>query len=104
MTDQINHRAEAADWLDTAARSEAAAEDHPAHEAVRLTYATVEALIGIGHALLAAFPADPFEGLPPASAPVWQEDRRPHSRACGFRVHPHGNACHSNCPTCGGQT
>lgn len=30
-------------------------------------------------------------------------DNRPHSRACGHRWHPHGDACHSNCPTCGGK-
>ncbi len=28
------------------------------------------------------------------------EDDRPHSRACGWRKHDHGSACHSNCPTC----
>lgn len=28
-------------------------------------------------------------------------DDRPHSRACGFRRHPHGPECHPNCPTCG---
>lgn len=27
----------------------------------------------------------------------------PHSRACGMLEHPHGPACHSNCPTCGGR-
>jgi hypothetical protein len=26
----------------------------------------------------------------------------PHSRACGFRAHEHGSACHRNCPTCQG--
>lgn len=26
----------------------------------------------------------------------------PHSRACGWRPHEHGPACHKNCPTCGG--
>lgn len=31
------------------------------------------------------------------------EDRRPHSRACGWRRHDHGAECHSNCPTCGGR-
>lgn len=30
-------------------------------------------------------------------------DQRPHSRACGWRAHPHGSACHANCPTCGGR-
>lgn len=29
-------------------------------------------------------------------------DTRPHSRACGWRLHDHGPACHRNCPTCGG--
>ena len=29
-------------------------------------------------------------------------DSRPHSRACGWRAHPHGSACHPNCPTCHG--
>lgn len=28
-------------------------------------------------------------------------DNRPHSRACGIHPHPHGAACHRNCPTCG---
>lgn len=26
----------------------------------------------------------------------------PHSRACGFRTHPHGSECATNCPTCNG--
>ena len=30
------------------------------------------------------------------------EQQEPHSRACGYRAHPHGPECHSNCPTCGG--
>ena len=30
-------------------------------------------------------------------------DRRPHSRACGWRKHDHGVDCSSNCPTCGGK-
>jgi predicted Zn-ribbon and HTH transcriptional regulator len=25
----------------------------------------------------------------------------PHCRACGIGDHPHGERCHSNCPTCG---
>lgn len=25
----------------------------------------------------------------------------PHSRACGWKQHSHGTACHANCPTCG---
>ena len=29
-------------------------------------------------------------------------DQRPHSRACGMISHPHGAACHPNCPTCHG--
>lgn len=32
-----------------------------------------------------------------------KDDRRPHSRACGWRPHPHGTECHTNCPTCGGR-
>lgn len=28
----------------------------------------------------------------------------PHSRACGIRKHDHGDACHSNCPTCHGES
>lgn len=33
------------------------------------------------------------------------KDRRPHSRACGIRIHPHGVECSSDCPTCrGGHT
>lgn len=35
--------------------------------------------------------------------PSVEIDRRPHSRACGWRQHPHGSACSVNCPTCGGQ-
>jgi hypothetical protein len=31
------------------------------------------------------------------------EDRRPHSRACGAWKHPHGTACSTNCPTCHGK-
>lgn len=27
----------------------------------------------------------------------------PHSRACGILPHAHGNACHSNCRSCGGR-
>lgn len=30
------------------------------------------------------------------------EDRRPHSRACGWKNHPHGRECASDCPTCRG--
>ena len=30
-------------------------------------------------------------------------DRRPHSRACGFRPHEHGTSCSPDCPTCHGQ-
>jgi hypothetical protein len=30
------------------------------------------------------------------------DDRRPHSRACGWELHEHGPACHRNCPTCHG--
>lgn len=29
-------------------------------------------------------------------------DKRPHSRACGIRLHPHGRLCARDCPTCGG--
>jgi hypothetical protein len=29
-------------------------------------------------------------------------DTRPHSRACGWGLHPHGTACHRTCPTCHG--
>ena len=28
-------------------------------------------------------------------------DPSPHSRACGWRAHPHGPECSTNCPTCG---
>lgn len=31
------------------------------------------------------------------------EDQRPHSRACGWRNHPHGPECSTNCPTCHGR-
>lgn len=30
-------------------------------------------------------------------------DPQSHSRACGFRRHPHGEECSRNCPTCYGQ-
>lgn len=30
-------------------------------------------------------------------------DKRPHSRACVFMAHPHGNTCSDNCPTCHGK-
>ena len=29
-------------------------------------------------------------------------DPSPHSRACGWRAHPHGPECSTNCPTCHG--
>lgn len=29
-------------------------------------------------------------------------DKRPHSRACGWRQHEHGRSCSTNCPTCHG--
>ena len=29
-------------------------------------------------------------------------DPNPHSRACGWRAHPHGPECSTNCPTCHG--
>jgi hypothetical protein len=91
----VDHRAEAEKWL-------AKAEDHRADGANR----TLWSRFAIAHALLAAFPADDFSAddfeVLPTSTPVSQEDQRPHSRACGYQVHPHGNACHSNCPTCGG--
>lgn len=28
------------------------------------------------------------------------KDPRPHSRACGFKSHPHGKGCAKDCPTC----
>lgn len=31
------------------------------------------------------------------------QSRWPHSRACGMRCPGHGQACHSNCPTCEGR-
>lgn len=34
--------------------------------------------------------------------PVAPRDRRPHSRACGWKSHPHGTQCSDNCPTCHG--
>jgi hypothetical protein len=66
MTDQpIDHRAEAANWL------EAAQDGYfltPPDER-RDDWALTAALIGIGHALLAAFPDDDggWEGLPPGT-------------------------------------
>lgn len=37
------------------------------------------------------------------SASSWPVlDRRPHSRACGIRQHPHGPQCARDCPTCVG--
>lgn len=38
-------------------------------------------------------------GLP---APIWAKDERPHSRACGIKIHEHGAACAPDCPTCAG--
>ena len=35
-----------------------------------------------------------------ADAPT--PDPSPHSRACGWRAHPHGPECSTNCPTCHG--
>lgn len=32
------------------------------------------------------------------------DDHRPHSRSCGINAHPHGTACGTDCPTCGGKT
>jgi hypothetical protein len=29
-----------------------------------------------------------------------QRDQRPHSRACGWRWHPHNEECAADCPTC----
>lgn len=50
-------------------------------------------------------------GLRFAAAPVSLEavkaetaDRRPHSRACGFRKHEHGTDCNPNCQTCHGRS
>jgi hypothetical protein len=105
MNDRIDHRAEAEALLTEVG-------GHLFHDSDYAAPAGIcKALLGIGHALLATFPddngTDPFydddggwEGLP-TSAPVWQEDRRPHSRACGAHAHPHGPDCDRNCPTCG---
>lgn len=32
-----------------------------------------------------------------------EQDRRPHSRACGISCPGHGTSCHASCPTCGGK-
>lgn len=48
-------------------------------------------------------PTGPPVPLPPPGSVPPPPDRRPHSRACGWRHHEHGTACHSNCPTCGGK-
>ena len=29
-----------------------------------------------------------------------EKDTRPHSRSCGYVIHPHGIQCKSDCPTC----
>lgn len=29
-----------------------------------------------------------------------KKDERPHSRACGMLIHPHGIQCKPDCPTC----
>lgn len=34
--------------------------------------------------------------------PHEDDDRRPHSKACGWQAHDHGSACSTNCPTCHG--
>lgn len=41
------------------------------------------------------------DGVPGETITV---DTRPHSRACGWRMHKHGRDCHKNCPTCGGMS
>lgn len=50
-------------------------------------------------AQLAALAVHP---LPSSCAPETEEpsDDRPHSRACGYRRHPHGPLCAVDCPTC----
>jgi hypothetical protein len=72
MTDQPDHRAEAEKWLERAAmvirnhaHTPVAEEARAAAEYGRV--ARTFSLIGIGHAILAAFPDDDggWEGLPP---------------------------------------
>jgi hypothetical protein len=85
MSDRIDHRAEAEGLLVDAERC---------LDNVDIDREPIAcALVGILHVLL----AHTGEGLPTRETP------RPHSRACGFRAHPHGPECHPNCPTCGGQ-
>jgi hypothetical protein len=110
MTDQPDHRAEAVRWLIAAEGRDILSHDEEPGRTDGSPDAIVAALIGIGHAILAAFPDDDggWEGLPPGDVEVNElgyvggaEDRRPHSRACGPLAHPHGPRCHYNCPTCG---
>lgn len=55
---------------------------------------------GTGGRHEAANMACPSYGIS-GSAQSWPQVG-PHSRACGMALHPHGAACHSNCPTCHG--
>lgn len=38
--------------------------------------------------------------VPGWNAPYPPKDQRPHSRACGIKIHEHGPACTPDCPTC----
>lgn len=33
---------------------------------------------------------------------IYDKNESSHSRACQMKTHPHGKACHPNCPTCHG--
>ena len=62
-----------------------------AKEALRFMAGVVRSGDDLPESMLGAAPVEPeTKGLP-------------HSRACGWREHPHGTSCSSNCPTCAGQ-
>lgn len=45
-------------------------------------------------------PLDPGPAVAEGEAAAAGPDGRPHSRACGWRQHPHGPDCAGDCPTC----
>lgn len=53
------------------------------------------------HTAVVVVPAD--MQIEAASLVSRLDDRRPHSRACGIKIHQHGSACARECPTCGGK-
>lgn len=65
-----------------------------------LSYA---AYLCVNRSLLQSMPLDwQYREMPVALVVEADLERLPHSRACGWRNHPHGSDCHPNCPTCHG--